>query len=138
MKKTSLLSALVAFGVLGASLSTAVHAQKAGDGGGNGGGSTAGSGPSGGGSTAGSGPSGGGSSGNSNFDNASVWIVAPPQDCQHNPRYCKPKPPVKIVPVVAEIPASKCQLERMIQIATDTYGEPIFRRVRDCDRRYVR
>ena len=130
MKQTSLLTALITFSVLGASLSTASHAQQAAGGNGKGGGSSAGS-----------GPSGGGSSGNtnSNFDNGSVWAiwtVAPPQDCQHNPRYCKP--PVKIAPVVAEIPASKCQLERMIQVATDSYGEPIFRRVRECDRRYIR
>lgn len=122
MKKTSLFPALIALSLLGASVSTAAHAQKAGDRGGNGGGSTGGSGPSG--------------NVNSNFDNGSVWALAAPQDCQRNPRYCKQ--PVKIVPVVDEVPASKCQQERMIQVANDTYGEPIFRRYRECDRRYIR
>ena len=44
---------------------------------------------------------------------------------------------IRIVPVVVQLPETKCQLERLVQIGNGPFGEPIFQFKRDCDRLYV-
>ena len=123
MKSTSFIFSLLAVSFIGgAALSVAQAANLGGAArGGDGGGSSSNSGPSGGSSPA--------SSGNANFNNGSAYVLPP--DCRRTEN-CKP--PVRILPKVVELPVTKCQLERLVQIGMDPFGAPLFVRKRDCDR----
>ena len=128
MNYASFTKTLIAVAFLGAATITAAQAQVDGGGGGN----------------AASTPSAS-PSGNSNFNNGSTYArIAPcgpgaipcapgPNQYPCGPR--NPCPPVVQKPkVVVELPAAKCQLERIVQTGTNAAGEPVFVRRRDCDR----
>jgi hypothetical protein len=128
MSNKNILAALTAFSLAIGALGSAAVAANIGGGpghGGDGGGSTPSAGPS--------APSAGPSSGNANFNAGSAYVKPP--ICEPGDRRCKPV--IKILPVVVEIPQTKCQLERLVQIGNGPFGEPVFQFKRDCDRLYV-
>lgn len=130
MRKAYLFAALTALSLSAGALSPAAIAANLGGQGG-----VAGRGGDGGGGAGGGGPTGQGgpSQSNSNFNNGSAYYVIPP-DCRRT-NTCKP--PIVIVRKAPEIPPTKCQLERLVQIGNGPFGEPIYQFKRDCDRLYV-
>ena len=129
MKKNSVFAAMAAFSLAAGALGSAAGAASIGGvpgRGSDGGGSTPGAGPS--------APATAPSSGNANFTAGSAYLKRP-QYCEPGARGCKPV--IRIVPVVVQLPETKCQLERLVQIGNGPFGEPIFQFKRDCDRLYV-
>ena len=128
MNYASFTKTLIAVAFLGAATITAAQAQV------DGGGGNAASSPS------------ASPTGNSNFNNGSAYARIAPcgpgaNPCPVVPRQypcggpVHPCPPVVQKPkVVVELPAAKCQLERIVQTGTNAAGEAVFVRRRDCDR----